>query len=138
MPKLHMSVAIEAASMPVPPLVVLLKRWRLADRFHVAKHLSEAVPELLARVLTELKAASQGTEGASAVQAQGPVSVEEWRPTPGVQVEQAISTRRAEREARYQQVESFHQQGLTCKEIARRMAKSRANRPSLAAPGSGS
>jgi excisionase family DNA binding protein len=38
-----------------------------------------------------------------------------------VQVKQAISTRRAEREARYQQVESFQKPGLTCKEIARRL-----------------
>jgi len=95
---------------------------QVADRFHVAKNLSEAVQELLARVLTELKAASQGTEAAAAVQGEVPVPVEEWRPAPGVQVKQAISIRRAEREARYQQVESFHQQGLSSQEIARRMA----------------
>ena len=51
-----------------------------------------------------------------------PLPVEEWRPTPGAQVTQAISTRRAEREARYQQVENLHKQGLTSKEIARRIA----------------
>jgi excisionase family DNA binding protein len=94
---------------------------QVADRFHVAKNLSEAVQELLARVLTELKAAPQETEAASAVQTQGRLPVEEWRPAPGGQVKQAIATRRAEREARYHQVESFHQQGLTCKEIARRL-----------------
>jgi transposase len=94
---------------------------QVADRFHVAKNLSEAVQDLLARVLTELKAASTG-EATPVVQAQGPVPVEEWRPTPGAQVTQVISTRRAEREARYQQVESLHKQGLTTKQIARRMA----------------
>ena len=79
--------------MPVPPLVVLLKRWRLADRFHSAKNLSEAVAELLARVLTEIKAASAG--GAAAVgQGEIPLAVEEWRSTPGSQVKQAIPTRR--------------------------------------------
>jgi hypothetical protein len=62
------------------------------------------VQELLAHVLTELKAASQGTEAALVVQTQSPLSVEEWRPTPGVQVKQTMSTRRAEREALYQQV----------------------------------
>jgi len=71
------------------------------------------VQELLAHVLTELKAASQGTEAALVVQTQSPLSVEEWRPTPGAQIKQTISTRRAEREARYQQVESLHKQGLT-------------------------
>ena len=93
---------------------------QVADRFHVAKNLSEAVQELLARVLTEIKAASL-SEAAPAVQGESPLPVEEWRPTPGAQVKQAISTRRAEREARYQQVESLHKQGLTTKEIACRM-----------------
>ena len=96
---------------------------QVADRFHVAKNLSEAVQELLARVLTDLKVISQRNEAAPArQQAQGPEAVEEWRPAPGVRVKQAISTRRAEREARYQQVESLHKQGLPTKEIALRMA----------------
>jgi hypothetical protein len=106
--------------MPVPPLVVLLKRWRLADRFHSAKNLSEAVAELLARVLTEIKAAPP-SEAAPEVQGEVPLPVEEWRPTPGAQVTQAISTRRTEREARYQQVDSLHKQGLASKEFARRL-----------------
>jgi excisionase family DNA binding protein len=93
---------------------------QVADRFHVAKNLSEAVQDLLARVLTELKAASEG-EAPPAALAEIPLPVEEWRPTPGTQVTQAISTRRAEREARYQQVENLHKQGLTTKEIAHRM-----------------
>ena len=84
---------------------------QVADRFHVAKNLSEAVQDLLARVLTELKAASKG-EAQTAALAEIPLPVEEWRPTPGMQVTQAISTRRAEREARYQQVENLHKQGL--------------------------
>jgi DNA-binding NarL/FixJ family response regulator len=124
--------------MPVPPLVVLLKPWRLADRFHVAKNLSEAVQELLARVLTELKAASQGTEAAPAVLGERPLPVEEWRPTPGARVKQAISTRRAEREARFQQVESLHKQGLTTTEIAHRMAISERTVRRLSPPRSSS
>jgi transposase len=94
---------------------------QVADRFHVTKNLSEAVQDLLARLLTELKAATEG-EAAPVAQGESPLPVEEWCPTPGAQVTQAISTRRAEREARYHQVESFHQQGLTSKEIACRMA----------------
>ncbi len=111
---------------------------QVADRFHIAKNLSEAVQELLARVLTELKAASPSEAAPATMQAQGPLSIEEWRPTPGAQVTQAISTRRASRSARYQQVESLHKQGVTTKQIACRMAKSRANRPSLAEARSGS
>lgn len=97
---------------------------QVADRFHMAKNLSEAVQELLARVLTELKAASQRTEAAPATQAESSLPFEEWRPAPGAQVERAISTHRAEREARYQQVESFQKQGLTSQEIARRLGVS--------------
>lgn len=98
---------------------------QVADRFHVAKNLSEAVQELLARVLTELKDTPQRGETAPAsAQEAVRVPVEEWRPAPGVQVERAISTHRAEREARYQQVEDFQKQGLTSQEIARRLGVS--------------
>ena len=38
---------------------------QVADRFHVAKNLSEAVQQLLARVLLEMKTASQGAEAAT-------------------------------------------------------------------------
>jgi transposase len=85
---------------------------QVADRFHVAKNLSEAVADLLARVLTELKDSPQA-------EAQG--SVEEWRPAAGEQVNQAISTHRAEREVRYQHVERLHQQGLTSQQIAHQL-----------------
>jgi transposase len=98
---------------------------QVADRFHVAKNLSEAVQDLLSRVLTELKDTLGGEEATPAT-AQGEVrvSVEEWRPAPGEQVKRAISTHRTEREARYQQVEGFQKQGLTSKEIAHRLGVS--------------
>jgi transposase len=93
---------------------------QVADRFHVAKNLSEAVQDLLARVLTELKATLEREEAAP-VQEEVRVSVEEWRPAPGEQVKRLIGTHRAEREARYQQVKSFQKQGMTSKELARRL-----------------
>jgi len=97
---------------------------QVADRFHVAKNLSEAVAELLARVLTELKD-SQREEAASASQRQDTGGrVEEWRPAPGEHVQRAISKHRAERETRYQQVEDWLKQGLTCQEIAHRLGVS--------------
>lgn len=82
---------------------------QVADRFHVAKNLSEAVADLLARVFTELK---------DSPEPEGQELVEEWRPAPGEQVKQTISTHRAEREARYRHVEGLHQQGLTSQQIA--------------------
>jgi transposase len=98
---------------------------QVADRFHVAKNLSEAVQDLLARVLTELKDTPQGDETARATaKAEVGVPIEEWRPAPGEQVKRAISTHRTEREARYQHVEDFQKQGLTSKEIAHRLGVS--------------
>jgi transposase len=98
---------------------------QVADRFHVAKNLSEAVQDLLARVLTELKDTPQEAEPAPATtQGEVRVPVEEWRPAPGEQVQRAISTHRAEREARYHHVEDFQKQGLSSKEIAHRLGVS--------------
>ena len=100
---------------------------QVADRFHVVKNLSEAVADLLSRVLTELNATLEGEgEGAGSATAQGGdrVAVEEWRPALGEQIKRMISTHRAEREARYQYVESLQKQGLTSKEIARRLGVS--------------
>jgi excisionase family DNA binding protein len=94
---------------------------QVADRFHVCKNLSEAVQRLLARVLSEMKEALQEAEAGAEAQEETPLPVEEWRPAPGEHVKRVISTRRAEREARYQQVESFHKQGLTSQEIACRL-----------------
>ena len=91
---------------------------QIADRFHVCKNLSEAVQRLLARVLTELKEASQKADGKAHTPEETAVSVQEWRPTPGEQVERTIAIRRAERDARYQQAVSLHEQGRSIKEIA--------------------
>lgn len=97
----------------------------MADRFHVAKNLSEAVQDLLARVLTELKDTPQEAEPAPATtQGEVRVPVEEWRPAPGEQVQRAISTHQAEREARYRHVEDFQKQGLSSKEMAHRLGVS--------------
>lgn len=92
---------------------------QVADRFHVCKNLSEAVQKLLARILSEMKTASQEVEGKAHEETFVPV--EEWRPDPGVQVAQTIAIRRAEREARYQQAKSLRSQGLSIKEISCRL-----------------
>jgi transposase len=74
---------------------------QVADRFHIAKNLTEAVQLLLARVLTGLFEFRQAQEAPPAVPEEHPVPVEEWRPTPGRHVQQAVAMRRAERESRY-------------------------------------
>jgi len=92
---------------------------QVADRYHVCHNLSEAVQKLLARVLSEMKEASQKADGKAHTSEETVVSVEEWRPTPGVQVERTIAIRRAEREARYQQAVLLRKQGWSNEEIAR-------------------
>jgi len=74
---------------------------QVADRFHVAKNLSEAVQQLLARVLLESKTASQGAEAGTEVRGDSLLPLEEWRPAQEESVKQTIATRRAERQDRY-------------------------------------
>jgi len=96
---------------------------QVADRFHVAKNLSEAVQQLLARVLLEMKTASQGAEAATETRGDSLLTIEEWRPAQEESVKQIIATRRAERHERYQQVLALCEQGLTSPEIAARLGK---------------
>jgi transposase len=94
---------------------------QVADRFPVAKNLSEAVQQLLARVLLEMKTASQGAEAATEARGGSLLPIEEWRPAQEESVKQTIATRRAERQDRYQQVLAWCEQGLTAQEIALRL-----------------
>jgi transposase len=91
---------------------------QVADRFHVCQNLSDAVQRLLARVLSEMKAANLQAEGEMPDQEEAPVAVQEWRPDPGKQVARTISTRRAERDVRYQQAIHLREQGRSSSEIA--------------------
>jgi DNA-binding NarL/FixJ family response regulator len=90
----------------------------VADRFHVCQKLSDAVQKLLTRILTEIKAANQETDGKVKAQEGTPASVEEWRPDPGVHVARTIAIRRTERQTRYQQAVHLREQGRSAKEIA--------------------
>jgi transposase len=97
---------------------------QVADRFHIVKNLSEAVQQLLARVLTEMKEVPQGDgapETGGQTQAPHPLPIEEWRPAQGEEVKQAILTRRSERNDRYQQIMALRAQGLTSVAIASRL-----------------
>lgn len=74
---------------------------------------------LLARVLTEIKEASQKADGERPAQKKAPAAVQEWRPDPGAHVAQTIAIRRAERDARYQQAVRMREHGRSNEEIAR-------------------
>jgi transposase len=75
---------------------------QVAERSHLCQNLSDAVQRLLARVLSEMKAASQEAEAEASAQKEASVAVLEWRPDPGAQVARTIAIRRVERDARYQ------------------------------------
>ena len=94
---------------------------QVADRFHLCQNLSDAVQRLLARVLSEMNAASQEAEAETSAQKEASVAMLEWRPDPGAQVARTIAIRRAERDARYQQAVHLREQGLASKEIARQL-----------------
>jgi hypothetical protein len=104
-----------AASVGAPQAI------QVADRFHVAKNLSEAVQQLLARVLLEMKTASQGAEAATQARGDSLLPIEEWRPAQEESVKQTIATRRAERQDRSQQGFALCEQGRTSQEIAGRL-----------------
>ena len=91
---------------------------QVADRFHVCQNLSDAMQRLLARILSEIKAANQEADGKTNVEEETFVPVEEWRPDPGVQVARTMAIRRAERDARYQQAVCLREQGRSIKEMA--------------------
>lgn len=91
---------------------------QIADRFHICQNLSDAVQRLLARMLSEMKAANQEADGKGPVQEEAAVPVEEWRPDPGGQVARTIAIRRSERDARYQQAAHLREQGFSVKQIA--------------------
>lgn len=110
----YASAAREAA-----PLAV-----QCADRFHLVKNLTEAVQVLLARCQAEILAEKK-LDGTCQDEQQKPIlSIEEWRPLEPAHVEKVRLARRAGRYARYQHVVELSRQGMTAKEIARRLGMS--------------
>jgi transposase len=99
-----------AASQAVPWAV------QVADKFHLAKNLTEATQLLLARCQAEVLAASQAGEVG---QSEPHEPIREWRPLEPAQVEKARLARRSGRLARYQEMEKLQQMGKKPKEIAK-------------------
>jgi transposase len=92
-----------------------------ADRFHIVKNLTEATQLLLARCQAEIAAASKTEEPDQNQQSKQVIFIEEWRPREPAHVEKVRLARRAGRYARYQQVVELQEQGMTAKDIARRV-----------------
>jgi transposase len=89
-----------------------------ADRFHLAKNLTEAVQPLLARCQAEVLAASQTGEGELGELKE---PVRQLRPLEPEQVKKVRLARREGRLARYQEVEKLYQLGWKPKEIAQHL-----------------
>src|SRR6266571_4433227 len=106
------SAYASAASQVAPQAI------QVADRFHVCKNLTEATQLLLARCQAEITAASTLEKPAQNGSGQPIISIAEWRPKEPSYVEKVRLTRRAGRQARYEQVVQRRSQGLTAKEIA--------------------
>src|SRR5438552_15461840 len=77
---------------------------QVADRFHMWKNLTEATQLLLARCEAEIAAIEEGEEPAQSESGKAVISIEEWRPKEPAHVQKVRLTRRAGREARYEQV----------------------------------
>src|SRR5262249_48959537 len=74
-----------------------------ADRFHLAKNLTEALQPLLSRCQAEILATSPSPDEEALDCATPTISLAEWRPNIPAHVERVQRARRAERSARYQQ-----------------------------------
>ncbi|GCE31927.1 hypothetical protein KDA_74110 [Dictyobacter alpinus] len=101
-----------AASQGAPQAV------QVADRFHIAKNMTEAVQNLLARVLPEMKGYGQEKDVSELTKATVSLPIEELRPAQEASVKQTVATRRAERQDRYQHVMILSEQKMTSQEIA--------------------
>jgi len=100
---------------------------QIADRFHLAQNLTDRIEVILARCRTEMRKASQPRDTPS-WQDQPEANVEhqtqafdQWRPAQDPQEKNAHVARQAERSDRYHQLVELRKQGLTLKEIARRL-----------------
>ena len=96
-----------------------------ADRFHLAKNLTEIVEEILARCRAEIRQASKLADAASVQQdggnAEHVLTSLGGGPAPDLPAGSAHLAHHAERADRYQQLAELRNEGLTTKEIARRL-----------------
>ena len=100
---------------------------QVADRFHLAQNLTDRIETILARCRAEIRKASQqrthlawqGEQDQDREEQRQPL--DEWQPGQHRQENSAHVARLAERSDRYQQLIELRDQGLTLKEMARRL-----------------
>lgn len=100
---------------------------QIADRFHLAQNLTDRIEVILARCRTEIRKASQQRDTPSRQDQpegndeQQTPALDQWQPAQDPQEKNAHVARQAERSDRYHQLVELRNQGLTLKEIARRL-----------------
>ncbi len=97
---------------------------QVADRFHIVKNLTEAVEVTLAQYRSEILQALRSDNDIDTLplQAKRVAVPDEVRSLPDAPAQAAAQAKRAERLERYQQMLALDVQGVTMKEIARRLA----------------
>jgi transposase len=99
---------------------------QVADRFHLTQNLTDIVEEILAQCRTEIRQTSQSSDSDARVQAEGgdaklASALPDWHAESTLLAGSAHLARHAERLDRYQQLVQLRAEGLTHREIARRL-----------------
>jgi len=100
---------------------------QVVDRFHVVKNLSEVLQEILGHCRAEIRqgeAPMPQLEKAAEERTRARPSVATWQQRTPAHVKKAHQARQASRDDRYNQMTTLRAQGLTQREVAKRMGMS--------------
>jgi transposase len=98
---------------------------QVVDRFHVVKNLSEVLQEILGHCRAEIRQGeAPAAEKATEERARALPTVATWQQRTPAHVKKAHQARQASRDDRYQQMATLRAQGLTQREVAKRMGMS--------------
>src|SRR6266566_3695007 len=100
---------------------------RVVDRFHVVKHLSEVLQEILGHCRAEIRQGEAPTpqlEKAAEEPTRPLPTVATWQQRTPAHVKKVHQARQASRDDRYTQMTTLRVQGLTQREVAKRMGMS--------------
>src|SRR6266480_460971 len=100
---------------------------QVVDRFHVVKNLSEVLQEILGHCRAEIRqgeAPLPQLEKAAAEPTRPLPTAATWQQRTPAHVKKAHQARQASRDDRYQQITTLRAQGLTQREVAKRMGMS--------------
>ncbi len=100
---------------------------QVVDRFHIVKNLSEVLREILGHCRAEIRQAEAPVpqlEKAAEEHTRPLPTAATWQQRTPIQVKKAHQARQASRDDRYEQMTTLRAQGLTQREVAKRMGMS--------------